>query len=434
MTTKEQLNRLLAIIGELTSLYGELSGGLPDLRFVGAGASANSEVKKNADGKVLPFPTVNTYSKEVMTEKEENSNPAIVEFTEKEILKMPKSLRKYFRVGKIKGHVRRRENGIIEIRCQINKIRISGSGNTLERAKANFIKALTAAGFDEDYQKSLGLRGSMYFCEFADMWFLQVKKPTVKLNTYKSHLSTYRSHIRPFFEGKRLKNITPLQVQPLFNKLDEEGKTRTVELVRLLLNQIFEAAVGERLIGKNPLDSVKVLKYETKASEALSYEDERNLLAELRDTAYRLPFIIMLYTGVRRSELASMTVEDDFVQVKNAKIKRGQRVTFRKIPITPMLRPYLEEATDDELATAFTVDADVLSHNFKRVCPAHHLHELRHTFITRCQECGVPREVVSVWAGHAADRSMTTTVYTHFSETFMKEQAAKVDYNNRILL
>ena len=110
-----------------------------------------------------------------MTEKEGNSNPAIVEFTEKEILKMPKSLRKYFKVGKIKGHVRRRANGIIEIRGQINKIRISGSGNTLERAKANFIKALTAAGFDEDYQKSLGLRGSMYFCEFADMWFLQVK-------------------------------------------------------------------------------------------------------------------------------------------------------------------------------------------------------------------------------------------------------------------
>ena len=46
MTTKEKLDRLLAIIGELTEFYGELSGEMPPLRFVDAGASANSEVKK----------------------------------------------------------------------------------------------------------------------------------------------------------------------------------------------------------------------------------------------------------------------------------------------------------------------------------------------------------------------------------------------------
>ena len=40
MTTKEKLDRLLAIIGELTEFYGELSGELPPLRFVGAGAAA----------------------------------------------------------------------------------------------------------------------------------------------------------------------------------------------------------------------------------------------------------------------------------------------------------------------------------------------------------------------------------------------------------
>lgn len=46
MTTKEKLDRLLAIIGELTEFYGELSSELPPLRFVGAGAAANSELKK----------------------------------------------------------------------------------------------------------------------------------------------------------------------------------------------------------------------------------------------------------------------------------------------------------------------------------------------------------------------------------------------------
>ena len=45
-----------------------------------------------------------------------------------------------------------------------------------------------------------------------------------------------------------------------------------------------------------------------------------------------------------------------------------------------------------------------------------HLHDLRHTFIARAQECGIRREIVSLWAEHKADSSITTNVYTHFQE------------------
>ena len=61
--------------------------------------------------------------------------------------------------------------------------------------------------------------------------------------------------------------------------------------------------------------------------------------------------------------------------------------------------------------------------------PPHNLHDLRHTFITRAQECGIQRELVSLWAGHAADNTMTSNVYTHFSREFMLKEAKKVIYN-----
>ncbi|MGN0823727.1 MAG: hypothetical protein ACI4MB_01510 [Candidatus Coproplasma sp.] len=48
MNTYEKLNRLGDIISELAELYGQLSEELPQLHFVGAPVSANSEVKKIA--------------------------------------------------------------------------------------------------------------------------------------------------------------------------------------------------------------------------------------------------------------------------------------------------------------------------------------------------------------------------------------------------
>lgn len=131
-------------------------------------------------------------------------------------------------------------------------------------------------------------------------------------------------------------------------------------------------------------------------------------------------------SGIRRSELAGARIEGQFVSVICAKTRKGFQEKRRLIPITPILARWLPGF---DMAALNEVRPDALTQAMKRLMPAHHLHELRHTFITRCQECGVPREVVSVWAGHAADSTMTSNVYTHFSQEFMLKEAAKVIYN-----
>ena len=42
----------------------------------------------------------------------------------------------------------------------------------------------------------------------------------------------------------------------------------------------------------------------------------------------------------------------------------------------------------------------ILTKHLKLQFDNHHLHDLRHTFITRAQECGIRREYASMWAGH----------------------------------
>lgn len=76
-----------------------------------------------------------------------------------------------------------------------------------------------------------------------------------------------------------------------------------------------------------------------------------------------------------------------------------------------------------------TASVGVLTNRFKNVCPNHHLHDLRHTFITRAQECGIRREIVSLWSGHKADSSITTNVYTHFQEHSELQMLEMQKYN-----
>ncbi len=170
--------------------------------------------------------------------------------------------------------------------------------------------------------------------------------------------------------------------------------------------------------------------YQSKSGTAFTYEEEKKLVNHCivnlkKNTSHA--FLVLLYAGLRRSELASLKIIDGkWLECETSKERMGKNVVKRKIPFTPKLAAWMHAF---ELEKMREVRPDALTQAFKRLMPAHQLHELRHTFITRCQECGVPREVVSVWAGHAADGTQTSNVYTHFSREFMKDQAQKVAYN-----
>lgn len=83
-----------------------------------------------------------------------------------------------------------------------------------------------------------------------------------------------------------------------------------------------------------------------------------------------------------------------------------------------------------DIALIKKTEINKLTNAFKEIYPGHHLHDLRHTFITRCQECYISREMVSIWAGHSTDRSITSTVYTHLEqyEERQLEEIKKFDY------
>ena len=130
-----------------------------------------------------------------------------------------------------------------------------------------------------------------------------------------------------------------------------------------------------------------------------------------------------LYTGIRRGELHSLQIEGDFISVICGKCRKGHKKRRRKIPIAPELRAVLPLSEED-----LAVENDVLTGNFKKLCPAHHLNDLRHTFISRCQECGIAKTLVDVWTDHTDKKDMTAGVYTHFSQEYQLREMEKLKF------
>ena len=139
--------------------------------------------------------------------------------------------------------------------------------------------------------------------------------------------------------------------------------------------------------------------------------------------------LVLLYFGLRQSELVSLNVTDGFLECETSKERMGRNVTLRSIPFTPMFRR-VQALVDFDAAK--NVNLCKLRSAFKRLFPNHHPHELRYTYITRCKEAGVSGEVVMLWDGHSTDRDVKTSAvdrgYTDYSKEFILSEAEKVNY------
>ena len=139
---------------------------------------------------------------------------------------------------------------------------------------------------------------------------------------------------------------------------------------------------------------------------------------------------MLLYTGLRRSELKTLKIIDGtWLECETSKERMGKNIVKRQIPFTPMMKrvlPYID------FEKARNVNLNSLNTAMKRIFPNHHLHELRYTFITRCKESGVHGEVVLLWDGHEEDKTIRSSKvdrgYTDFSKEFQLKEATKINY------
>lgn len=357
-------------------------------------------------------------------------------FTKQEIKAMPEHIRKIFIANNYIVNYRITSNGYFEARIRRKGMYIEASGRDFETMRTRFMQKLAAF-----YDRPAGQQqieeitpeiptptaDTVLFGDYGRDW-LKIKEQTTKPSTYKEYERSFRVDLEPMFGNRVLAEITRNELQNYLFGIVGENKHRKAEKLALMLNCIFDMAAEDFSI-PSPMKKVVLPNYQTKKGQALTKDEEERLIKYCkshREVEGTDALLVLLLFGLRKSELASIEIIDGkWLQCETSKERLGQNVVLRKIPFTPQAKKYTSFI---DFEKAKRTNLNTISTRMKRLLPERHPHELRHTFISRCKECGVASEVVSIWAGHSLSGTITSTVYTHYSEEFQLKEAEKVIY------
>lgn len=352
---------------------------------------------------------------------ENEERNGFLKFTKKEILKLPEKFRKSFYLAGFTARCRKRQSGKhninYELRFRRDGYNIEVSSNNLAEAKIKFIEKINQI---EKFGNTAANGIPETFQEFSEFYFEKFWKRSVTETTYYNSINRYGNHVKPFIGKMKVGSVTPFDCQNIIDRLEAKGYGKTSDEVFSILNMLFKAAIKHGIINVNPMDLVVRTRHGKKHGKALTKDEERLLLESLSETKYQVLFAVALYTGLRPNEFKTAQIEGNFIVAVNSK-RKTKTVEYKKIPITPMLRPYVKNVT----ALSFP-GVQYMRDKMNGILPNHILYDLRTTFYTRCKECGIADVAINEFVGHSQGGLADT--YTDLSDEFLLREGMKFKY------
>ena len=214
-------------------------------------------------------------------------------------------------------------------------------------------------------------------------------KRGLKDNTFQNYQFLYRMYVAPKFGRSKICELVKSDVKRFYNTLvDQRGLAiSTVDGVHTVLHQVFDMAVDDFYIRRNPADNVlKELKsahaFGVEKRKALTQAEENLFLDYLRNTPqYRhwYPiFAVMLGTGMRVGEVAGLRwcdvdLEEGIIDVNHTLVYYKHEVNgcycnihspktkagIRKIPMLGNVKEAFLEERKNQMAAGIRCTASV---------------------------------------------------------------------------
>lgn len=262
------------------------------------------------------------------------------------------------------------------------------------------------------------------FKEVYDLWserhFAKIRNSTIRI--IKAH---YRNHLY-LFNDYCMCDLKLMDLQKLFDNLElTSGTTKSIKSV---LSMIFDFAVKNDFIEKNPVRFIELKTLDSVVQRKVFTDEEIEILFQNKDMKYVDTILIMIYTGLRVGELLNLKIEDIdleemLIYVKESKTETG----IRTIPIHFKILPFITKRMQVNKEYLLTSIRDTKLHyatyrlNFFKVIEElnigrHTIHDCRHTTATLLSNAGANPISIAKIMGHTDYNGMTAKVYTHKNE------------------
>lgn len=300
--------------------------------------------------------------------------------------------------------------------------------------------------------------------EWSNRWFDTYKsdKEQATKNMYSDALKLY---IIPALGSIKIKNVKENDITSMLNKLND--KPRQKEIVLLTIKQILDKAVDNDLIYKNVANKVKIKKHKPASKIPLS-ELEINYLKKVSEKDKRcFMLLFMLYTGLRREEVAPLRYKDIDIENKllsvnkavhweNNKpfVKSTKNEDIRNIPILDVIfkdvKEMKESHKNSDIVFPSVKSNSIMSETSIRRLLEHTLveinklykkdqldtqksvskgeqkeidiktikftyHQLRHTYVCMLHKAEIPVKEAQYLTGHKT-LNVLLNIYTHLDE------------------
>jgi integrase len=289
--------------------------------------------------------------------------------------------------------------------------------------------------------------GTLTFESYARSWVESYVGRTSRglaSSTRASYARSTEHYLIPFFKGRALAGITPMDVRALIATLEARKQALTSIRKNVApLKCMMATALEEGLIATNPARHVRI---NTQLPQQLPQQGRPmtraqldRLLAEI-PAKHRLFFAFLAHTGVRISEAVGLQWEDlTLVEPAHVSIRRqiyrGQpsplksHAARRTIPLSRGMAQALSKQAEGHLShdgasPVFTTSAgtpiDCQNLRTKVLAPAAQragitrvgFHTFRHTCASVLYEGGKTTRQVAAWLGHA-NPAYTLKTYVH---------------------
>lgn len=277
------------------------------------------------------------------------------------------------------------------------------------------------------------------FASLTESFLTSHCKVHCSLATQNKYESLNKTHVSPFFEGKRVADIKMMDINNFIAEMQAKNLSeKSINVAIGLVSTIFNYGINCELISNNPCRKIKKLRLPHKERNFLTEEQARNLLCVCKEHDPRFYPIVYtaLFTGIRKGEICALTWDKiDFkakkILVSKSVYKNNMQETktpqsVRKVDMIDSLASVLKEHRANSPLSEYVFwsrkgsplsgDATLWRHfNLIRTkCGLKDIdfHDLRHSFASLLIARNVPIKYIQKQLGHSSIK-MTLDTYGH---------------------